>query len=132
MQSTDRHHHSTEAAVLKIVSDILCSTDSGDVTFLCRLNISAAFNTVDHDILVESLEKALGIRGQVLEWIKSFLYTNTQTAALNGKQSTRSDLQCGVPQGCVLGQIIFLLYTVDVIQIATHQGLSANSYADDA
>ena len=67
MQSAYRRHHSTETAVLKIVSDILCAADRGDATCLCLLEMSAAFDTVDHDILVERLEKAFGLRGQVLE-----------------------------------------------------------------
>ena len=84
-------------AVLKIVSDILCAADRGDATFLCLLDMSAVFDTVDHDILVERLKKAFGLRGQVLEWIKSFLLAMMQTVMLNGKQSSSSELLCGVP-----------------------------------
>ena len=105
MQSAYRRYNSTETTVLKIVSDILCAADRGDATFLCLLDMSAAFDTVDHDILVERLEKAFGHRGKVLEWIKSFLLTRTQTMMLNGKQSSSSELLCGVPQGSVLGPI---------------------------
>ena len=83
MRSAYRRYHSTKTAVLKIVSDILCAADRRDATFLCFLDMPAAFDTVDHDILVERLEKAFGLRSQVLEWIKSFLPTRTQTVMLN-------------------------------------------------
>ena len=60
--------------MLKIASDILRAADLGDMTFLCQLDLSAAFDTVDHDILVDRLERAFGLRGLFLEWIKSFLF----------------------------------------------------------
>ena len=101
---------------VEMASDILCAADRGDVTFLCLLDLSAAFETVDHDILVNNLERAFGLRELVLEWIKSFLFKRTQSVLLNGTRSTQSALQCGVPQGSVLGPILFLLYTADVIQ----------------
>ena len=88
MQSAYRRYHWTQTAVLKIASDIFRATDRGDVTFLCLLDLSAAFDTVDHDILVDRLERALGRRGQVLEWIKSFLFKRTQSVLLNGTRST--------------------------------------------
>ena len=86
---------------------------------------------VDHDILVDCLKRAFGLRGLVLEWIKSFLFKRTQSVLLNGTRSIKSELKCGVPQGSVLGSIQFLLYTADVMQIADRHGLSAHSYADD-
>ena len=131
MQSAYRRYHSTETAVSKILSDILCASDRGDVTFLCLLDLCATFDTVDHDILVDRLERAFGLRGLVLEWDKSLLFKRTQSVLLNGSRSTQSELQCGVPQGSVPGQILFLLYTADVMQIADRHGLSARSYLDD-
>ena len=73
--------------MLKIASDILHAVDREDVTLLCLLDLSAAFDTVDHDILVDRLEGAFGLRGQVLEWIKSFLFKRTQSVLLNGTRS---------------------------------------------
>ena len=79
MQSAFRRYHSTETAVLKIASDILRAAGRGDVTFLCLLDLSAAFETVDNDILADRLERAFGLRGLVLEWSKSFLFKRTQS-----------------------------------------------------
>ena len=102
MQSAYQRYHSTETAVLKIASDILRAADRGDVTFLCLLDLSAAFDTVDHDILVDRLERAFGLRELVLEWIKSFLFKRTKSVLLNETRLTQSELQCGIPQGRVI------------------------------
>ena len=131
LQSTYRRGHSTETAVLKILSDILLAADRGEVTLLGLLDLSAAFDTVDHEILLDRLSTAFGIRSAALSWIKSFLQGRTQTVAFAGQQSSRSPVNCGVPQGSVLGPILFLLYTADVIGIARRHGLGVHSYADD-
>ena len=130
-QSAYRKNHSTETAVLKIVSDALLAADRGDVTLLGFLDLSAAFDTVDHDILIDRLQAAFGIRGLVLRWIDTFICMRTQTVSFNGMQSTRSSLDCGVPQGSVLGPILFLLYPADVTSIAQRHSLGVHSYADD-
>ena len=78
LQSAYRKHHSTETAVLKIVSDILQATDSGKVTVLGLLDMSAAFDTVDHAILLDRLHTSFGISGTVLSWIESFVTGRTQ------------------------------------------------------
>ena len=78
------HHHQrastainkgfgTETAVLKVVSDVLQAADRGQVTLLGMLDLSAAFDTVDHEILIDRLRQSFGIRGLVLSWIESFL-----------------------------------------------------------
>ena len=72
-QSAYRKHHSTETVVLKIVSDILQAADSGKVTLLGLLDMSAAFDTVDHAILLERLQTSFGITSTVLSWIESFV-----------------------------------------------------------
>ena len=131
LQSAYRREHSTETAVLKILSDILLAADRGEVTLLGLLDLSAAFDTVDHEILLDRLSTAFGIRSAALSWIKSFIHERTQTVAFAGQQSSRSPVNCGVPQGSVLGPILFLLYTTDVIGIARRHGLGVHSYADD-
>ena len=121
----------TETAVLKVVSDILRASDRGDVTLLCLLDMSAAFDTVDHDLLIHRLSTAFGFQGKVLSWIESFIRHRSQTVSFGEELSAESNVVCGVPQGSVLGPILFLLYTADVITIANHHGIKAHSYADD-
>jgi exonuclease III len=130
-QSAYRRHHSTETAVLKIVSDILLAADRGEVTLLGLLDMSAAFDTVDHEVLLGRLQTSFGVRGTVLTWIESFIRGRTQEVVVEGQQSTTSVVVCGVPQGSVLGPILFLLYTADVTAIVARHGLRAHSYADD-
>ena len=131
LQSAYRKNHSTETAVLKVISDILLAADSGQITLLCMLDMSAAFDTVDHEILLDRLEQSFGIHGRVLSWIKSFLHGRTQSVSCGGQQSSKSTLVCGVPQGSVLGPILFLIYCADVILIALRHGFRVHSYADD-
>ena len=131
LQSAYRRGHSTETAVLKILSDLLMAADRTEVTLLGLLDMSAAFDTVDHEILLARLSASFGIQSKVLSWIESFLYGRTQTVQFAGKHSKCSPVSCGVPQGSVLGPILFLLYTADVIEIADRHNLGVHSYADD-
>ena len=96
------------------------------------LDSSAAFDTADHEILINRLYQSFGIRGHVLSWIKSFLSCRTQSVSVNGEKSGRSMFGCGVPQGSVLGPILFLIYCADVTAIAERHGLKVHSYADDS
>ena len=131
-QSAYRQGHSTETALLKIFSDILDAADSAQVTLLGLLDLSAAFDTVDHDILLTRLHKSYGVGGTALAWISSFIQGRQQSVTFNGHQSTRIQLKYGVPQGSVLGPLLFILYTSDVISIAASLGVGAHFYADDS
>jgi len=131
LQSAYRSKHSTETAVLKITSDVFRAADRGEVSLLCMLVLSAAFDTVDHDILFDRLRQSFGVQGLALTWIESFLRDRTQSVSIAGDQSVEMTLTCGVPQGSVLGPILFLLYCADVIVIAQRCGLEVHSYADD-
>jgi hypothetical protein len=79
--------------------------DVGKVTILALLDLSAAFDTVDHDILIQRLSYTYGIGGTALSWFRSFLTDRTQSVNFNGQQSSRSTLTSGVPQGSVSGPI---------------------------
>ena len=87
------------------------------------LDMSAAFDTVDHDILLGILQTSFGIYGAALLSFSSFLRDRTQTVVINSQRSKTSSVTSGVPQGSVLGPILFLLYTADIGLI----GLWANS-----
>ena len=66
LQSAYRKNHSTETAVLKVITDVLRAADRGEVSLLCMLDLSAAFDTVDHDILIERLRQSFGVQGLAL------------------------------------------------------------------
>ena len=72
-QSAYRKFHSTETAILKILNDILASMGAGKVTALTLLNLSAAFGTIDHTILLSRLDDWFGVTGKALNWFKSYL-----------------------------------------------------------
>ena len=130
-QSGFRARHSTETAVLKVLSDIFTATDQGSIGLLGLLDMSAAFDTVDHEILLLRLESSFGISGTVLAWLRSFLSGRTQQVVFNGGQSLLNTVTTGVPQGSVLGPLLFLLYTADIPLIAGQFGLGVHCYADD-
>ena len=119
-QSAYRRGHSTETAVLKMVTGFLLAADRGEVTLLSLLDLSAAFDTVDHDILINRhrLYHSIGLRDNALSWIKSFITGRTQRVRVGDQYSVYSEVDYGVPQGSVLGPILFLLYTADVLIIA--------------
>ena len=101
------------------------------MTVVTLLDLSAAFDTVDHDILLRRLNISYGIGGTVLRWITSFLSNRTQVVNFAGGQSSQTILKCGVKQGSVFGSILFAMYTADVIRIAQSFGVQVHCYADD-
>ena len=95
------------------------------------LDMSAAFDTVDHDILLGRLQTSFGICEAALSWFWSFLRDRTQTVVINSQRSMTSLVTGGVPQGCVLGPILFLLDTADIGLIAEKHGINLHLYADN-
>ena len=130
-QSAYRAHHSTETAVLRVLSDILLALDSGNIAVLALLDLSAAFDSVDHATLLQRLRKSYGLDGSVIAWFASYLNNRTQHVRLSASRSTESAVLYGVPQGSVLGPILFLLYTADVLQLVQSHQLNPHAYADD-
>jgi hypothetical protein len=98
LQSAYRHHHSMETALLKVKNDILMSMNNQHVTLLVLLDLSAAFDTVDHAILLECLRNDLGVSGTVLSWFSSYLTNRTQTVLIDDAYSDKFDVKFGVPQ----------------------------------
>jgi Reverse transcriptase (RNA-dependent DNA polymerase) len=131
LQSAYRKFHSTETALLAIHNDIITAMDHGKVTALVLLDLSAAFDTVDHVVLVHRLEHWFGITGIALNWFKSYLYNRTQAVSIRDHLSDPTVLDCGVPQGSVLGPLLFTLYTIPLGNLLTQQKLNYHLYADD-
>lgn len=94
--------------------------------------MSAAFDTVDHDILLERLSTSFGVCGKALDWFRSYLVGRSQHVRCGGTSSPSVAVTCGVPQGSVLGPILFILYTADLPSVIAPYGLSVHQYADDS
>ena len=103
LQSAYKLHHSTETALLKVQNDILIAIDNYKCVALLLLDLSAAFDTVDRELLFQRMIKRFGIDGQVLKWFRSYRNGRTQSVIIDNIKSTSKDLCCGVPQGSVLG-----------------------------
>ena len=102
-QSAYRKYHSTETALLRVTNDIMMNMNRQHVTLLVMLDLSSAFDTVYHDILLDRLNNEFGIKGRVLEWFTSYLCKRSQFISVNGDRSELFDLSYGVPQGSCLG-----------------------------
>jgi len=108
-------------------ASVLNAADRGEIILLCMLGLSAAFDTVDHGILIERLRQLFEVQRLALSWIESFLCDRSQVVSLADEPTSRSLLSCGVPQGSVLGPVLFLVYCADVIDIARRCGLGIHS-----
>ena len=95
------------------------------------LDLSAAFNTIDHDILLSRLCNVYGITGDALDWFRSYLTGRIQRVVIEDSVSVDQELDFEVPQGSVLGPRIYCMYTKPVSDIIQRHGLSHHSYADD-
>ncbi len=132
LQSAYSQYHSTETALTRVHNDIMLAMDNQKVTLLLLLDLSAAFDTVDHDILLSRLEQRFGVRGTALKWFRSYLTGRTQSVSIQGTRSTERELQYGVPQGSVLGPLLFCAYTAPLGDLLREQGVDYHFYADDS
>ena len=131
-QSAYRKHHSTESALLNIQNVILLNMAKGSVTALTLLDLSAAFDTIYHTILLDRLNVYYGLSELALGWFKSYLSGRTHSVRVGSTLSHPAALHYGVPQGSVLGPILFSLYTNPIGSIIhSHSSINYHFYAND-
>ena len=107
------------------------AADRGDVSLLALLDLSAAFNTVDHGILLQHLHTSHHINGLALDWFTSYLTGRRESVLYGGDTTSAALVEYRVPQGSVLGPLLFVVYTQDVPCVINECGLLSVVYADD-
>ena len=122
-QSAYKSGHSTETALVMVQNQILTEIDNGNVVILLMLDMSAAF-AVDHQLLLNRLEKVYGISGKVLKWFKTYLVDRKQMVQIGESKSDEANLSSGVPQGSILGPLLFSLHTQPLCRLLKRLGLS--------
>lgn len=130
-QSAYRKFHSCETAITKISNDIHCFLDNKQFSLLLFLDLSAAFDTVDHETLFSTLENKFGICSIAMKWFKSYLTSRQCKVNIGQYFSNGIFLLFGVPQGSILGPILFILYISGIEAIAKKYNLRIHIYADD-
>ena len=123
-----RHTHSTQQAIITLVNKITSSLDTGDLVIGTFIDLKKAFDTVDHTILLDKMH-AYGIRGNILRWFRSYLTKRSQFVSYDGRQSKIQSITCGVPQGSILGPLLFIIYMNDICNVS--ELLFTVLYADD-
>ena len=131
-QSAYKAFHSTETALLSVQNDIYAAMGRGELTALTLLDLSAAFDTIDHHILLDRLRDWFGLCGNALDWIASYLKNRFQSVCIENIKSNPIELIFGVPQGSVLGPLLFIMYTTPLSSVLNSSSkINHHLYADD-
>ena len=127
-QSGFRQHHSTNTAIIKTVDKWSMEIDKGNYIGAVFIDLSKAFDMVNHNLLIDKLT-SFGVNGVEGAWFKSYLSSRTQHVSINGVMSNRNTIKSGVPQGSILGPLVFLLFINDMPRNVVH--FTVDMYADD-
>ena len=132
LQLAYKSKHSTETALLKVCNDILTDLDNGRAVFLSMLDLSAAFDTVDHSILLRRIRTTFNIKGAVLDWLESYLSERSLRVCINGVYSDPIILDCSLPKGSQMGPKRYSDYVMPLGRLIRLLQLMYHYYADDA
>ena len=131
-QSAYRTGHSTETALLRVFNDITEPLDQKCMVILVMLDLSAAFDVIDHDILLKRVEYSYGITADALSWIQSYLKDRIQCVSIGNETSSDKVLNFSVPQGSVLGPRKYCMFSKPIGEIVRRHNLQYHCYADDS
>ena len=112
-------------------SDILSAVDNGCVVVLVQLDLTAAFDTIEHGILLSRLSHRFGVTGAALDWLRSYLADRKQLVRIGSDNSPPMSVPFGVPQGSILGPLLFTAYSTPLGDLIRKYGLEYHLYADD-
>ena len=129
-QSAYRQNHSCETSLVKLTNDILWSMEEQCITAVLALDLSAAFDTVDHDILLQVLRNQYGIDGKALKWYDSYLRPRSCMVQVKGETSAQQPLEFSVPQGSCGGPVLYSAYA-STLGLVVSPPLKINGFADD-
>jgi hypothetical protein len=129
-QSAYQKHHSTETALCRIYNDLVQNVCDGYSSVMVMLDLSAAFDTIDQDLLLNDLNNT-GVSGAAIALLRSYLNGRSQSIIIGQSQSEPLNLLYGVPQGSVLGPILFIMYTASLSKVIESHNIDYHMYSDD-
>ena len=127
-----KENHNTETMMLGLTDEVLRGFDENQATIVIFLDLSAAFDTIDPEKLLQIMKDELGITGVALDWFRSFLIGRTQRVKINNEYSDSVEVPCGTPQGSVLGPPLFNTNVRSQPKVFQHCKFNTSSFADDS